>query len=304
MNNPQDIIEARDGSILSYSLRDSAQFYVTGYKVLQNQTNKGVIKCNKVIRNGFETLNYDLTGYEPLSKVILSITPDDFILVFRNLINIILEVKENGFMQCENIELGFDKIFIDRNVLEVHMIYVPVLCKRDESTYYLVEVAVNNLLRECLQKNSNLQSQETFDLLKKLQGRNYSIDSLKTLLVLRNGDKKQESFIPRENTYTDDKPKAVILTGIKQPDFVIRTDKEEFTIGKYEKMADFVIPNNTAISRQHCKVYLGSELYVEDLNSLNGTFVNGRRLESGVRTILKPNDILKVADFELLVGRK
>ena len=304
MNNTQNIIEAREGSTLSYSLKDDAQFYITGYKVLHNLKNNGVLRCNKVVRNGLATLNYDLSGYEPLSKVIFSLSPDDFIIVFHNLIDVILEVKENGFMQCENIQLSLDKIFVDRNVLEVHLIYLPMLCKRDESTFFFVEVTVNNLLRECIQNYSNIQSCELFEVLQKLQAKNYPIDYLKNLLVSRNGQRKQESYSSRETIYVDEKPRAVVLTGMKYQGFVIKTDLKEFIIGKYEQMSDFVIPNNTAISRRHCKIYVGTELLVEDLSSLNGTYVNGRRLEPGVRTIIKPNDVLKIADFELLVGRK
>jgi pSer/pThr/pTyr-binding forkhead associated (FHA) protein len=40
--------------------------------------------------------------------------------------------------------------------------------------------------------------------------------------------------------------------------------------------------NEDSISRRHCAFYAqGNNLYVRDINSTNGTFVNGRQLSSG-----------------------
>jgi serine phosphatase RsbU (regulator of sigma subunit) len=51
-----------------------------------------------------------------------------------------------------------------------------------------------------------------------------------------------------------------------------------------------------AVSRQHARIFrLGSDYYVEDLQSRNGTFVNGVRVEG--RQKLAENDELKVCDL-------
>src|SRR5438128_1257313 len=54
------------------------------------------------------------------------------------------------------------------------------------------------------------------------------------------------------------------------------------------------------VSRQHCLVtYQDDLLAVEDLNSANGTFINGRRIAK--REFLRPGDKLKIGPVTLLV---
>lgn len=55
-------------------------------------------------------------------------------------------------------------------------------------------------------------------------------------------------------------------------------------------------------SRQHAAVSLGQgTLLVEDLNSLNGTWVNGARLHAGQQKVLKPNDVIQIGAVQLKV---
>jgi pSer/pThr/pTyr-binding forkhead associated (FHA) protein len=71
------------------------------------------------------------------------------------------------------------------------------------------------------------------------------------------------------------------------------------TIGR-STGADFVV-EAPLVSRIHCRLTAGAnELEVLDLDSTNGTFVNGERVE---RRILKAGDRLGVGRVELLVQR-
>ena len=69
------------------------------------------------------------------------------------------------------------------------------------------------------------------------------------------------------------------------------------TIGRAAR-ADFVL-DAALVSRLHCRLTAGSaELEVVDLESTNGTFVNGERAK---RASLKQGDRLGVGRVELLV---
>ena len=71
------------------------------------------------------------------------------------------------------------------------------------------------------------------------------------------------------------------------------------TIGR-STGADFVV-EAPLVSRVHCRLTAGaSELEVLDLDSTNGTFVNGERVE---RKTLKVGDRLCVGRVELLIQR-
>ncbi len=63
--------------------------------------------------------------------------------------------------------------------------------------------------------------------------------------------------------------------------------QDKMTIGR-DASADIVI-DSPAVSRQHAQVWLeGDQLYIADLNSSNGTFINGAKLEGQAN--LKPGD--------------
>jgi pSer/pThr/pTyr-binding forkhead associated (FHA) protein len=71
------------------------------------------------------------------------------------------------------------------------------------------------------------------------------------------------------------------------------------TIGRAPR-ADFIV-DAALVSRIHCRLTAGAnELEVVDLDSTNGTFVNGERTP---RAILKTGDRLGVGRVELLVDR-
>jgi ABC transport system ATP-binding/permease protein len=73
----------------------------------------------------------------------------------------------------------------------------------------------------------------------------------------------------------------------------------EKTIGRATR-ADFIVDANL-VSRVHCRVAAGaSGLEVIDLDSTNGTFVNGQRVD---RAPLRDGDRLGVGHVELIVVR-
>ena len=71
------------------------------------------------------------------------------------------------------------------------------------------------------------------------------------------------------------------------------------TIGRAPR-ADFIV-DAALVSRVHCQLSAGAaDLEVVDLESTNGTFVNGERIE---RAILRTGDKLAVGKVEFVVSR-
>jgi pSer/pThr/pTyr-binding forkhead associated (FHA) protein len=70
---------------------------------------------------------------------------------------------------------------------------------------------------------------------------------------------------------------------------------ERTTIGRVEDNA-FQIAE-PSVSSRHCEILLrGSDIVVKDLNSTNGTFINGEKITEGV---LKPGQTLRLGNIEL-----
>jgi pSer/pThr/pTyr-binding forkhead associated (FHA) protein len=71
------------------------------------------------------------------------------------------------------------------------------------------------------------------------------------------------------------------------------------TLGRAPR-ADFIVDADL-VSRVHCRIAAGTaELEIEDLESTNGTYVNGRRVERG---LLKDGDELGVGNLKFHVVR-
>ena len=87
---------------------------------------------------------------------------------------------------------------------------------------------------------------------------------------------------------------------LQSPDATFRLKSGAIkTVGRAPR-ADFIL-DVALVSRLHCRLTAGAtELEVVDLESTNGTYVNGERAE---RAILKTGDRLGVGRVDLFVQR-
>ncbi|MEG2770197.1 MAG: FHA domain-containing protein, partial [Oscillospiraceae bacterium] len=70
-------------------------------------------------------------------------------------------------------------------------------------------------------------------------------------------------------------------------------------IGRSEKTSDISF-NDTGLSRQHCALLLdGDRVLIQDLESENGTYVNGIRLECA--RVLNSGDKINISDTEITI---
>lgn len=95
----------------------------------------------------------------------------------------------------------------------------------------------------------------------------------------------------------------------KNPEDVeLELDKEEITLkkfpmvmGNFKEVADIFF-DSKLVSRMHASIKKEGEDYIfEDLNSSNGSFLNGERLETREKKILKDGDIITIASVSFKV---
>ena len=59
---------------------------------------------------------------------------------------------------------------------------------------------------------------------------------------------------------------------------VISIDKNRMTLGR--RPYNDIMVDNLAVSGEHAAIQaIGTEFYVEDLNSTNGTYINGKKIK-------------------------
>lgn len=100
----------------------------------------------------------------------------------------------------------------------------------------------------------------------------------------------EEPIHPTELLHVEHNAQGVLVyqgTGNQRD---LRIEKPLFLIGKNEKEVDGRI-DSACISRVHARIELEQgEYYITDMNSTNGTYLNGERLEYRQRACLKPGD--------------
>lgn len=112
---------------------------------------------------------------------------------------------------------------------------------------------------------------------------------------LNNMDKSEETII-LSHSRKPSVPKLVSINGEKQQVFSI--SKNPFIVGKLSGKADAIIESR-GISRVHAAIREeNGEYCVSDLNSTNGTKVNGQLLIGVETCMIHPGDILSFADDE------
>lgn len=82
--------------------------------------------------------------------------------------------------------------------------------------------------------------------------------------------------------------------------FVI--DKPIFVIGKKADSVDGVISHDKTVSKIHCKIIQRDErYYITDMESLNGTYVNNKKIEQSNMVLISRGDIIKLSKLEFVV---
>src|SRR5713101_544525 len=86
---------------------------------------------------------------------------------------------------------------------------------------------------------------------------------------------------------------VVLSAGLTGRTHELKVDKT--TIGRVEDNT-FQIAE-PSVSSHHCEILLrGSDVVVRDLNSTNGTFLNGEKVSE---TVIKPGQILRLGQIEM-----
>jgi len=292
------IKEMECGSNFSYILNDSSSFLSTEYKVLQSQTDNCFVKCMKMMYNGKVQLYYLTKGLKPFASMIPSLDAENFLTIVSNLLTDIIDVKHNGFLSCQNIDISFERIYVDPTTYKVSLVYLPL-----NQHIYEDNSSFENELRTGLVKLisgiSTLSTSKTMQFSADLSDGTLTIEDLERRLK---GGKIDESFIkdiPKETG-------KLRIIAMNAPTRVeIEVTKDEFIIGKKPELCDGVISFNKMISRSHCKINKrGKQFVITDLQSANGTYVNRVRLQPNQPHPINNGDVVRLAnsDFQVSIG--
>ena len=296
------ISEITCGNNFEYILKDNAHFVNTDYKVLQSQNNGIFVKCMKMTRNGLIDLYYVTDEYRPMSSMFAGISADTLINVVVNLFASVIEVRNNGFLTCQSIDLSWDKIYVEQNTLKVKLVYLPLSVKAFDSY-----AEFESELRSSIVKLINKVILETNERLKQ-----FVLDLCNGSMSLEDVYNKSRSVgtPPITKQVNNNQPPSAFknsgnikLVAMNAPShFELVIDRDNVVIGKKQEWVDLVIPFNRMISRKHCRITNQTGIYyINDEGSANGTFVNGVRLNPGQKVQINRGDIIRMADSDFQI---
>jgi len=301
----KEFLEEMDcGANVAYILNDSSSFLSTEYKVMHSQKDSSFIQCTKMLFNGKLQLYYLTKGYKSLMSIMGNIDADTFMTIAESLISDITEVKNNGFLSCQNIDVSFERIYVDTTTYKVKLIYLP-LNKKIFDDYSEFENALRSSLVKLISGLHTLSSPKTMRFIADLSNGLLSLEDLykkiKTNPSSRPFERPAEG-IGIEHVELKNSQKLKLVAMDAPARLEITVTKDEFILGKKESAVDGLIDYNKGISRVHCKIVKRTQGYmVVDLQSMNGTYINRERLQPEKEYPVKNGDVVSLANSSFKV---
>lgn len=298
------ISELRGTPNVQYILNDKSAFALTEFKVLKSQ-NKHFIKCAKVLYNGKIKLIYFTSMYKSLRNMLPSLDGDTFLSIIANLLNCIIEIKNNGFLDCQDIDLSFDKVFVDQNTFEVNIIYLPL--NSPNSGVVAFETELKTEIIKLISTVPAFANEKMTRVCGYLSSGTLSLNQLygNICAEIKGGAKSSPQNLKNDQNSESKifKQPALYFSSINTPaDINFEINSNEYVIGKNPEKVNGVISFNKAISRVHCKIsYKNNTYFITDLGSANGTFVNKNRLVANQPTQIKSGDTIRLANSDFVV---
>lgn len=166
----------------------------------------------------------------------------------------IIEIKNNGFLLCQNIDISFDKIFVDPATFKVSLVYLP-LSEKTFGDYSIFENELRTQLVKLIFSLPALSSPKTLDFSADLSDGRLSLEDLYSGIKSGKDPNRGSTPIWPPKGNPPQKDVTVRMIAINAPvNIDIDITKDEFVIGRSTSAADGVIPFNKRIGRVHCKV--------------------------------------------------
>lgn len=289
-----NITEFNYDSNIAYLFDDYSLFSETGYKFLQTQE-EFFVPCKGLMFNGKKKLIYFTENYKCLKDIINSFDIKKTLSILMLLVKTVINIKNIGFLPCDNINISLDRIFWDIKGKSIKLIYLPINKKISANKEY--EDVLKRLIVETISSNMSFSIRKSSLITEWFLDENISLEDLYRKLY--EVYKLEIEGVDHEAVKPEYK-KQLFLTNVADGKKLI-INKNDFIIGKSAN-SDGVITGNGAVSRKHCKIIICDDKFsVIDLESSNGTYLNDLKLSPNEAYQLHNGDKLRLANSKWTV---
>lgn len=284
------------------ALRDCCELKVQGYRIFSVTDEEHflpsecratgfmrdiLLPCIPVKRNGRRELFYLTEGLRTLEEIIPEAGEKERQELLQETANKTRSVLECSDFREGELVLDIDHVFLDQEG-RVRLLFLPV---SSETGKVPQAAALRRMRDELLDVSSGVLSGAS------AEGAAPDGSDRQALPAEGSGDAGREETPPvRRNE------RPVLYLTERGSGRMIRVAAHNLTLGRRSEDPEGRLDDTTSISRQHCGILYANGVYsVVDLQSTNGTGVNGRRIQPLIHVQLMNGDILKVVNHEFLV---
>lgn len=260
------------------------------------------ITCNKVMFNGRIKFLYVTEKYRTLTSILNHLEKKDFIKCILQIIQCECKAKMNEKLDERKLLVDKRYIYWDIESELVKMIYLPVT-----GVDISEENAICNLkvfLKYLIQSVTMLDSRTEDDLLSIITNVSATLEQMyESLSSMFNKSMELgiDSAKKEEKSKRSGGNQLILQATDTQTQLTFRILETDFVIGRSEKYSDGVVPDNKMIGRKHCRIrFIQNSYYLEDLDSKNGTFINGNRVIGTMSKAIASNDVIRLANVEFV----
>ncbi len=291
-----------DSQYISYILENDTHFFLTGYRVLKKQEKKGLLPCYQIRYNGSVKLLYPISGYTPLSVCAEGWEPEEVIGYTQKLLKSLKEIRDNGFLQLETVDVDSSHIFVDAAAKKLYLVALPITLDGESGSRRWAE-ALRKTLLLMIELSAKPDSPMLRRMRKGIKEGMLSLENLTRMLgeiVEKPGEEINTERLKKLKENFDRRIRLSAADPSMHWSLVI--DKDEFVLGKNPAVVDGLVDLSGTISRIHCKITREeSGYFIQDLNSKNHTYVNKMQLLKDEKRKIVPGDLVQMADISFKV---
>lgn len=296
----EGVYEVKGYGNTAYRIKREDLFYEIGFKVLQNQGGGSLLNCHRLKYNGDIKLVYFTDGLLSLEQLMEEADAESMGTAVSSFVSAVRAVEDNGFLNIVCMDNRPERIFFEPGTLTVKLIYLPLHIQADAREKASFEDDLRKLLAKAIRAERFAENRAMQEAAAVLTDTAIPFAEMaeKVQAVFYTGQQKKESVV-----YQEKKTEMYVLAE-KNGGIDIPITKDEFLIGKNAEKVDGVITGNSAISRVHCRIMRrDGKLFVQDMGSVNGTYVNERRIMPEECAGMEEGSRIKLADMEFILRR-
>lgn len=293
------MISKAKGNKLLFTFENTDAYFEMGYLILGQEQYTHMMEYVRDEYHGIERYIVDTQNYIPLEQALTDFTEQDMIDLLYTMVYMVQRVEGNGLLIKECLWYHFEHIYYDMQAKRPKFIIFPVCGEIEYDDTGDWKARFEKSVTQIAQRLSEKKCGAVIDIMKSFIDENMDCEkAMEQLNALGSG--KSENLVEKILPLVD--TKLILLYCGKEENIQFEIEEEEFLIGKNAKAVDGVLSISKLVSRVHCRIMKKNrKFFVQDMNSVNHTFVNGEYIPAYEVMELCDGDVLTLADVDLRV---